>query len=68
MAFDYELPQYTSEAVLQITDLSGKAITAFKLNDKQGQYVWDIRDIEKGLYIYTLKAGSLTKSGKLVIE
>lgn len=68
VAFDYKLPKYASDAVLEITDLSGKAITAFKLNSKQGQYVWDIRDIEKGLYIYTLKAGSLTKSGKLVIE
>ena len=67
-AFDYMLPPYASEAVLQITDLSGKAIIAFKLNSKQGQYVWDIRDVEKGVYIYTMKAGNASQSGKLIVE
>jgi len=34
----------------------------------QGQQVWDIRDMKKGVYLYTLKAGAITKNGKLIIN
>ena len=68
VAFDYKLPVFATEAVLRITDVTGKTITNFSLNAKQGQQVWDIRNIEKGVYLYTLKTGSLSKSGKLIIK
>jgi len=68
VAFNYKLPVFATEAVLRITDVSGKTITTFTLNSKQGQQVWDIRNIEKGVYLYTLKAESLSKSGKLIIN
>ena len=68
VAFDYKLPVYVSEATLQITNIMGKAIVAFTLKTKQGQKVWDTRKIEKGMYIYTIKTGSVSKSGKLIIE
>jgi len=68
VAFDYKLPIYANEAKLQVTNMKGNPITHFTLNSKQGQQVWDIRDIEKGAYVYTLKAGTVSKSGKLIIE
>jgi hypothetical protein len=34
----------------------------------QGQQLWDIRDVKKGIYFYILKTGNQSKSGKLVIN
>ncbi|RLD61251.1 MAG: hypothetical protein DRJ05_03025 [Bacteroidetes bacterium] len=67
-AFNYKLPAHIGSAVLQVTDVNGRNIASFTFTAKQGQYVWDIRDVERGVYLYTLKAGSLSKSGKLIIE
>jgi len=68
VAFNYKLPAYADKANLIITDISGKEIAVLTVNTKQGQKVWDIRKIERGVYLYTLKAGSVSKSGKLIIE
>ncbi len=35
---------------------------------KQSQQVWDIRDVKKGVYLYNLKAGTMSKNGKLIIN
>ncbi|MCD4695460.1 MAG: T9SS type A sorting domain-containing protein [Bacteroidales bacterium] len=68
VAFDYTLPVYANDAVLQVTDMKGKSVTQFILNSKQGQQLWDVRDVEKGVYLYTLTVGGNSKSGKLIIE
>jgi hypothetical protein len=68
VAFNFTLPVHVNEAVLQITDVHGKSITSFVINTKQGQQVWDIRDLKKGVYLYTLKAGAMSKNGKLIIN
>jgi hypothetical protein len=68
VSFDFMLPVHINEAVLQITDVHGIGITAFVLTAKQGKQVWDIRDVKKGVYLYTLKAGAMSKNGKLIIQ
>ncbi len=68
VAFNYTLPVHVNEAVLQITDVHGRSITSFVITTKQGQQVWDIRDVKKGIYLYTLKAGTMSKNGKLIIN
>jgi len=68
VAFNFALPVHVNEAVLQITDVHGRSITSFVLTTKQGQQVWDIRDMKKGVYLYTLKAGTMSKNGKLIIQ
>jgi hypothetical protein len=40
--------------------------TGFGAN--QGQYVWDTRQINAGLYYYTLKTGHASKTAKLVVK
>jgi hypothetical protein len=67
-AFEYKLPAQAQEALLQITDTQGKNVTSFALKAKQGQQLWDIRDVKKGTYFYILKAGNQSKSGKLIIQ
>ena len=68
VAFNYKLPEHIGSAILQLTDVSGRNIASFTFTAKHGQYVWDIRDVERGVYLYTLKAGSSSKSGKLIVE
>jgi hypothetical protein len=68
VAFDYKLPPYAGEAILQVLDIKGNCVTTFTLTSKQGQQVWDVRDIQKGAYLYVLRVGNLRKSGKLIVE
>jgi hypothetical protein len=68
VAFNYTLPVHVNEAVLHITDVLGKSIASFILTAKQGQQVWDIRSVNKGIYLYNLKAGAMNKNGKLIIQ
>jgi hypothetical protein len=68
VAFNYTLPVHVNEAVLHITDVRGRSITSFILSATQGQQVWDTRDIQKGVYLYTIKAGAMSKNGKLIVN
>ncbi len=67
-AFNYILPNSGSEAVIKISDVSGKLVAAFTITGKQGQKIWDTRKIKSGVYFYTLNISGFNKSGKLVIS
>ena len=67
-AFNYTLPGKYSKGTIQITDISGKLIQIINVCGKQGQEVWDTRLINAGVYFYTLHAGGLSKTGKIVIN
>jgi hypothetical protein len=68
VAFDYHLALTYTEGTITISDVSGRVIEALKVTGNQGQKVWDIRRIKQGVYIYTLNAGGLSKSAKLIIK
>ncbi len=68
VAFDYTLPSFVNNATLELSDLNGEVVDVFVLNQQKGQKVWDIRKVKPGIYIYTLKAGAFSESGKLVIK
>ena len=68
VAFDYSIPVTFTGAELLVTDIQGRLVVSFRLSGNQGQQVWDTRQVEKGVYIYTLKAGAVSKQGKLVIQ
>ena len=68
VAFEYNLPFNVSEGELLVIDMHGRIIASFKVTGSSGQQVWDTRQIEKGIYVYTLKAGNASKQGKLVIQ
>jgi hypothetical protein len=68
VAFDFKLPSYIERAVLTITDIEGRVITSFPIDAQDGQKIWDARKIESGAYFYALEAGSIRKSGKLIIK
>ncbi len=68
VAFNYTLPAFINEAVLEVTDVKGNRVALFDIEQDFKQKVWDIRKVKSGVYIYTLKYGSVTESGKLVIK
>jgi len=57
-----------TEGTITISDVSGRVVGTIKITGNQGQKTWDIRRIKQGVYIYTLNAGGLSKSAKLIIK
>lgn len=68
VAFGYKLPLYVNSGEISVTDMQGRLLASFRVTGNAGQKVWDIRNIQKGVYLYTLKAGNRSKQGKLVIQ
>jgi subtilisin family serine protease len=66
--FNYSLPDSGAEGVIKISDVSGKLITALPINGKQGQKIWDTREIKSAVYFYTLHVSGFKKSGKIVVS
>jgi hypothetical protein len=68
VAFEYELPFNVNNGEILVTDMHGRIIVSFMVAGTSGQQVWDTRQLEKGIYVYTLKAGNASKQGKLVVQ
>ncbi len=68
VAFNYQLPESKPEGIISVSDMAGKEIQRFVVSGKQGQQVWDIRNVKSGVYLYTLTSGGLQKTGKVVIN
>jgi len=65
--FTFKLPLGIEKVSGLITDSRGKIIHAFECNGNQ-HYVWDTRNLKNGLYLYTIRAGNKTKSGKIIVS
>ena len=66
--FNYILPETKTNGEIIISDVSGKVIVTINISGKQGQKVWDTRNIKSGVYFYTFKVEGITETGKLVIS
>ncbi len=66
--FNYSFPDSDAEGVIMISDVSGKLISTLPINGKQGQKIWDTREIKSGVYFYTLHVSGFNKSGKIVVS
>ena len=64
----YTLPLNEKDALLTIMDAQGRQLRSITITGTEGQKLIDLRDLEVGLYLYTLTTKSLTKSGKLIIS
>jgi len=67
-AFDYVLPDADSKGSILITDVSGRLIQTIPVSGIQGQEVWDTREVKGGVYFFTLNAGGISKTGKIVVS
>ena len=66
--FNYQLPDDISKGVIKIIDVYGKLIEIFTITGKQGQKIWDTRNVNSGIYYYNLNTTGFSKSGKLIIN
>ncbi len=66
--FEYSLPSGLLNAELSVYQPGGKLLKNMELNGQQGQYTLDLRNMETGLYFYSLKSGSYIKSGKFLLS
>ncbi|MFP4471561.1 MAG: T9SS type A sorting domain-containing protein [Bacteroidales bacterium] len=66
-AFNYTLPAGSQTGRLTVRDVSGKLLHSATVSGHQGQYIWDTRKVEPGVYFYTFDANGKQKTGKLVI-
>ncbi len=64
----YTLPINENEALLTIMDAQGRQLRSITVSGTEGQKLIDLRDLDAGLYLYTITTKSLTKSGKLIIS
>lgn len=67
--FDWTLPLFQNNAVLTISDVTGKIIVQHNITTTAGQWLWDTRNIASGVYFYEIKdqTGQLS-SGKVIIQ
>ena len=68
VSFDYTIGLTDEKATITISDIQGKVIETIYITGNHGQITWDIRDKKPGVYIYTLKSSTSTRSGKLIIK
>jgi len=68
-SFIWDMKSYNQPAILQIFDQSGKEMVSKPIENQQGQWIWDLRDIPSGVYVFTLKSDQLVLfSGKVIVN
>ena len=67
--FEWDFPTLEESVNLTITDVSGKPVKSYIIRTKQGQILWDTRNIKNGIYLYSVLSGEkVLSSGKLIIS
>jgi len=67
--FHWDIPSLDGNAFLKITDLAGRPLLNQLISQKQGQFIWDTRKIENGVYLYqVIKEGRNIGLGKIIIS
>jgi len=66
--FNYQLPYNAVEGEIIISDITGKFVNRLTVTGAIGMKLWDIRNIQNGVYLYTLSAVGFSSSGKIVIS
>ncbi len=69
VVFNWQLPLLNTNANLHITDVNGKIVEQRTISTKIGQWVWDTRKLNNGVYIYEIKSiNQSLGSGKIIIN
>ncbi len=68
-AFIWDMKSFDKSSVLYIYDQNGKIIVTQPIHTQQGEWVWNVKNIPDGVYVYTFKSDQLVLfSGKLMIN
>ncbi len=66
-AFEYNLPYNTGDASIIVYNPKGQIEYSTIVTGTEGQVIWDVRDLNQGVYFYTMKTGELSKNGSILI-
>lgn len=67
--FLWDIPIINNQAIVSIFNASGILVHSFSINDTKGQYLWDCRIVEDGLYLYQVSSDDgIIAKGKIVIQ
>ena len=64
----FELPEHHQQAEIQIFDIYGKEIVKLKVYPQQTQVLWELEDINAGVYFYHAELSGEVYRGKLIIN
>ena len=67
VTFNYSIPKISTNSIIEIHNVKGELVHAINLVNYQGQVIWDTRNMQPGIYLFTLKSSGMIKSGKLII-
>ena len=68
-AFTYNLLIPEKQAILSITDLTGRVVQEFTLTEAKGQIIWDTRIVNRGIYLYHVKGDYSDQTrGKILVN
>jgi hypothetical protein len=63
------MKSFDKSSVLYIYDQNGKIIVTQPIHTQQGEWIWNVKNIPDGVYVYTFKSDQLVLfSGKLIIS
>lgn len=66
-SYKYKLPLVESTAEVKIFDSKNMLIHSFTINGKQGELLWDTREVNSGIYFYQFKTNNIILGGKIVV-
>ena len=68
-SFIWDMKSYDQPAILYIYDQTGKSVMTKEIENTQGQWIWDLKNIPSGVYVFTLKSNQLILySGKVIVN
>jgi len=69
IAFNWYFPLLKDDAILSISNGEGKLMLKQKINSIQGQWIWDTRNVDEGVYFYDIKdSKQRLGQGKIVVS
>lgn len=69
VSFIWDMKSYDQPAILYIYDQTSKIVMTKKIENTQGQWIWDLKNTPSGVYVYTLKSDQLILfSGKVIVN
>ena len=65
--FRYRLPAGAEQGTIQVTDLNGRMVAQFDVDENIGSIEWDTERLPEGVYLYSLATGNATLITKRLI-
>jgi len=66
-AIYYELSDGLKSGTIEITNSIGNIVKSLSISNQKGEFIWDTRSVEPGVYIISCKSSKSVTTTKLTI-